>query len=241
MRIGILQADSVLESFQPRHGDYPDMFRRLLSDPLARPGNMPAAPAFLDIDVQAGVYPPAVDCDAYVITGSRHSVYDDLPWIPPLVAFLEEALNARRRVVGICFGHQLLAHFFGGETRAAGVGWCVGVHHAEVVGREPWMEPAAGQLALLSSHKDQVVRLPPGARAFARGGGCPEAGFVLGDMLTFQGHPEFSKPYAEALMDMRQSVLGADTYRAGKASLASPTDSTLVARWMLTFMAGQGG
>jgi GMP synthase-like glutamine amidotransferase len=235
MLIGILQTDSVLERFVSRHGDYPEMFRAVLGDPEARPPGM-APPRFLDVPAQAGRFPAPETCDAYVITGSRHSVYDDLPWIPPLVGFLREALAQRRRVVGICFGHQLLAHFLGGETRPAEVGWCVGVQAADVIAEEPWMVPGADRLALVASHKDQVVRLPEGARPWARGGRCRLAGFVMGDVLTFQGHPEFSKSYAADLMDMREQVLGADTYRDGKASLALPTDERLSARWILNFI-----
>lgn len=238
MLIGILQTDSVLEQFVLRHGDYPDMFRAALTDPDVRPTGT-APPRFLDIDVQRGDYPAPDGCDAYLITGSRHSVYDELPWIPPLVEFLREALALRRRVVGICFGHQLIAHFFGGETRPADGGWCVGVQPAEVIGAESWMIPPAARLALLASHKDQVVRLPAGARAFARSGRCRIAGFVMNDVLTFQGHPEFSKDYAGDLMDMRENVLGADTYREGKASLAAVTDERLAARWMLNFMSAR--
>jgi GMP synthase-like glutamine amidotransferase len=237
--IGILQTDSVLEQFAPRFGEYPDMFRALLADPRARPPDM-EPPEFLDIVVQRGAYPDPASCDAYVITGSRHSVYDDLPWIPPLVEFLRRALAIRRRVVGICFGHQLIAHFFGGETRAADGGWCVGVQPAAITREEPWMTPVAERIALLASHKDQVARLPEGARAFAQGPRCPVAGFVMDDVLTFQGHPEFAKAYASELMDMREQVLGAPTYSAGKASLSVPTDELLVARWMLNFMAQAG-
>jgi GMP synthase-like glutamine amidotransferase len=236
MLIGILQTDRVLEQFAPRHGDYPDMFRAVLADPAARPPGM-EPPEFLDVAVHRGEYPAPGACDGYVITGSRHSVYDDLPWIPPLVAFLREALEQRRRVVGICFGHQLIAHFFGGETRAAEGGWSVGVQSAEILQREPWMTPQAEAVALLASHKDQVARLPPGARAFARGSRCPVAGFVMENVLTFQGHPEFTKAYAADLLDMREQVLGAAVHGAGKASLAEPTDELLIARWMLNFLA----
>jgi GMP synthase-like glutamine amidotransferase len=235
MLIGILQTDSVLEPFASQYGEYPDMFRAVLASPEARPPGM-KAPTFLDVAAQRGEYPEPGACDGYVITGSRHSVYDDLPWIPPLVAFLREAIAQQRRVVGICFGHQLIAHFFGGETRAAESGWCVGVQPAEIVHREPWMTPQAERIALLASHKDQVARLPPGARAFAQGGRCRVAGFVMENVLTFQGHPEFTKAYAADLMDMREQALGTATHRAGKASLAEPTDELLVARWMLNFL-----
>lgn len=239
MRIGILQTDSVLAPFVPAHGDYPDMFRNLLADPAVRPPQQDE-PAFLDIDVQGQHFPDPACCDGYVITGSRHSVYDELPWIPALADFVRQALTRRRRVVGICFGHQLIAHYFGGETRAAEVGWCVGVQPSRVVADAPWMDPPARSLRLLASHKDQVVRLPPGAQRIAVGELCPESGFVLGDALTFQGHPEFTAAYAGDLLDHRQALLGEALYGAGKASLTERTDRQVVARWILNFLAQPG-
>ena len=101
MRIGVLQADSVLEQFQPRHGDYPQMFGELFS--RAADG---AALQFETIDaIGGGPYPDPLRC----VTGSRYSVYEDLPWLPGLVDFVHRALAAGRCLVGICFGHQLIA------------------------------------------------------------------------------------------------------------------------------------
>ena len=240
MRIGILKAGTVHPDVGLRYGDYPDMFHELLVDPAARPAGAPA-PEFLDVDVARERLPDPTACDAYLVTGSRHSVYDDLPWIAPLAEFAARALQQRRRVVGICFGHQLIAHHFGGETRAAPAGWCVGVHRARVVDAAPWMDPPAADFALLVSHRDQVVRLPTGARTFAVADACPVAGFVLGDALAFQGHPEFVSGYAGALMDARRRALGEDVYRAGKASLREHTDGPLVARWIWRFMSQGAG
>lgn len=246
MNIGIIRSDRVLAEFVPQHGDYPDMFRALLTDPRTRSPETPA-PTFVDIDGQAQAFPAPSACDGYVITGSRHSVYDDLPWIAPVAGFVGAALAAGRPVVGICFGHQLIAQYFGGETRAAATGWCVGVQRARVVAREPWMRPAASELRLLASHQDQVVRLPPDARPFAAGHSCPQAGFVLraggarrAEALTFQGHPEFSRGYAAALLASREATLGADVYRAGMASLDEATNADVVATWMLDFLARGG-
>ena len=238
LHIGILQTDSVLTQFQPAHGDYPAMFQRLLGE-RGLIGETPDARelAFSSYDVRIGEYPSHRSCDAYLITGSRHSVYDELPWIAELVGFLRQALAESRKVIGICFGHQLIAHYFGGETRLADAGWCVGVHRAEVISDEPWMLPTGRNFGLLSSHKDQAVRLPPGARPFARTDACPNAGFVLGDqILTFQGHPEFSRDYALDLLNLRQELLGAEVFKQGVASLREETDNQLVARWILNFL-----
>jgi GMP synthase-like glutamine amidotransferase len=242
LHVGILRTDRVLEGLQATHGDYPDMFAALLSDP-ALSEDLPDPPKLMlsAYDVQQGEFPAATACEAYVVTGSRHSVYDDLPWIAALVAFLREALAARRTVVGICFGHQLIAHYFGGETRAADSGWCVGVHRAQVLEQEAWMQPPRPCFNLLSSHRDQAMRLPAAARRFAASAACPNAGFVMeveggGRVLTFQGHPEFSKPYARELMATRRDALGAERLAAGMDSLQEPLDNAVVARWILNFL-----
>jgi GMP synthase-like glutamine amidotransferase len=239
IHIAILRTDSVLDQFQAAHGDYPAMFETALASSAALPPALcdrpPRFTAFATHEGELPVDPQ--EFAAYVITGSRHSVYDDLPWLPPLVEFLRSALAADRKVIGICFGHQLLAHHFGGETARAETGWCVGVHDTQVLQAQPWMEPRATRFGLLSSHRDQVRRLPEGAETFAASVKCPNAGFVLGSqVLTFQGHPEFTKAYAADLMRMRETALGAEVFAAGMASLDNATDETLVARWILNFV-----
>ncbi len=238
-KIGILQADSVREEFQDAFGGYPGMFRSLLSR-AAADASIPVD--FSVFDVEHGSYPGQIDaCDGYVITGSRESVYADLPWISELSDYVRVLHEARKRTVGICFGHQLVAHALGGEARAAAVGWGVGVHRVDIVDEAPWMRPARQAVSLLSSHKDQVVRLPPGARLLGSNDFCPFGAFALGDhFLTFQGHPEFEKGYARALMDFREPLLG-DAYAPGIASLSRRTDQAVVGRWMLNFLLGASG
>ena len=190
---------------------------------------------FATIDTQAGAYPAPGACDAYLITGSRHSVYDEAPWIGALAEFVGQTLDAGSKVVGICFGHQLIAHFFGGLAEPA-PGWAVGVHQSRIVADAPWLDPKMDQFGLLSSHKDQVTRMPEGAELIATNEFCPIAGFTWGDdVLTFQGHPEFRKPYSMALMNMRRELLGEDTYQAGMRSLAEDIHASTVGRWILKF------
>ena len=233
MRIGILQTDRVMERFRGRHGDYPEMFEHVLT---AAADGEPLA--FEAIDCLASAYPEPGSCDAYVITGSRHGVYDGDPWISGLADFVGKALDAGSKVVGICFGHQLIAHFFGGEAGPA-PGWAVGAHESRVVGNAPWLEPQMARFRLLSSHKDQVTRMPQGAELIATNDFCPIAGFTWGEgVLTFQGHPEFRKPYSLDLMNMRRELLGEDTYRAGVASLEEDIHPLPVGRWILNFCRG---
>ena len=233
MRIGILQTDRVMERFRGRHGDYPQMFEAALT--AAADG---APLAFETIDCVQAAYPAPGCCDAYVITGSRQSVYDEDPWIARLAKFVGEALDAGSKVVGICFGHQLIAHFFGGEAGPA-PGWAVGVHESRIVAHAPWLEPEMNRFRLLSSHKDQVTRLPEGAELFATNDFCPIAGFTWGEgVLTLQGHPEFRKAYSRDLMNMRRDLLGEDTYQAGVDSLDEDIHPVAAGRWILNFCAG---
>ena len=234
MRIGILKTDSVRPEFQPQHGDYPAMFRAML---MSGAEDIPLE--IRDYDVQRGEYPARIDeCDAYLITGSRESVYDDQPWIHRLAEFVRQLDAARHKVVGICFGHQLIAHVLGGETRAAAGGWAVGLQQTCVLEPQEWMLPYRERFGLLSSHKDQVVRLPDRARRFASTEFCPNSGFTIGDhILTFQGHPEFSKEYSRALMDFRRELLGEEVYNAGVESLQQSSHQPMIGHWIINFMA----
>src|SRR5690625_7347162 len=74
-----------------------------------------------------GELPPSTtSCDAWVITGSRHGVYDDLPWIAALEDWVVQLWQRRGRRSGGCFGHQVLPQPWGGEggpsSRAGGGG-----------------------------------------------------------------------------------------------------------------------
>ena len=230
LRVVLLQTDNVLEQFQPEFGDYPVMFGNLLEHPSIELSTH---------DVRFDL-PAAGAGDGYVISGSRHSVYDDLPWIKRLATFLDGEIKTGKKVVGICFGHQLLAHFFGGEVRPAATGWEVGVKETEIRERLDWMQPPRAQVNLLSSHKDQVAVLPVGARLSARSGSCPIAGFTIGEnVITFQGHPEFRKAYSRSLIGYRRELLGERVTNAGLDSLNKPTDEPLVSRWILGFLLGR--
>ena len=156
--------------------------------------------------------------------------------------FLEEVLRAGGKVVGICFGHQLMAHFFGGRTEPASQGWAVGVQENRTVARESWMGDGDGpgakdRLNLLASHKDQVTQMPDGAKLIATSDFYPVGGFVIGDrVLTLQGHPEFEKAYSRDLMVMRREMIGEEVFELGVASLDKETDDDMVGHWIINFV-----
>jgi len=228
MIVGILQADSVLPQYQAEHGNYPGMFEHLLSAHNVQCKHY---------NVEAMEYPGIDDCDGYLITGSKKSVYDDEPWIIRLSEFVRELHQRKKPTVGVCFGHQLIAHALGGRTQSAPVGWGVGIHEVQVICKESFLDPFLAQVRLIVSHKDQVTALPDGAQVIATSDFCPVAMFTVGEhMFGMQGHPEFSKSYSAEMMGHRRKILGEEKYAEGTRSLEGSLDADVVTSWIVNFL-----
>lgn len=227
MKVGLLECDHVAEKFRHIGGDYRDMF----------PAFLPKL-GFEFFDVCNGRFPESVmRCDAYICTGSKYSVYDDIDWIHRLKAFVRDIYQARKPFVGVCFGHQMMGEALGGKVRKAAAGWCVGVHSFSVLQQEAWMIPPANEYNLLMLCQDQVQELPPDSRVLARAPDCPAGMFMVGEtMLGIQGHPEFSKEYISAVIQDRAQRIGEAKTRTGLESLGQPTHSALFARWAGNFL-----
>lgn len=227
MKVGLLECDHVAAPFRHIGGDYRDMFPALL------PGLQ-----FELFDVCNGHFPEsALACDAYICTGSKYSVYDDIPWIHQLKEFVREIHQAQRPFVGVCFGHQMMGEALGGKVRRAAAGWCVGVHSFTLLRQERWMAPPESEYNLLMLCQDQVEELPPGSRVLARAADCPVGMFTVGtNMLGIQGHPEFSKGYVGALIQDRVQRIGEEKSRAGLESLSQATHTPAISRWISNFL-----
>lgn len=228
-RLGLLEVDILDADLGADFGSYGQMFARYF-DRLG--GDL----TYRYYQVQAGELPRHMDeCDAYLITGSRAGVYDDLDWLPPLRAWLRDFHAGGARLIGICFGHQLIADALGGRAERSTRGWGVGVRveHLEAAAwPAPFDPPAAHDLRLLYSHRDQVTRLPSGAVTLAGSDFCPHAALAIGATLVgFQGHPEFTRDYLRALMARRREHLGETRYSAALA-----TDEDILGRWLLDFI-----
>jgi GMP synthase-like glutamine amidotransferase len=227
MRIGILQCGEIPEDLAATHGRIGAMMQRLLP---------PGREALLH-DVTTGSMPESpADCDAWLLTGSAAGVYDDLPWIAPLKAFLRAA-RGRAKLVGICFGHQIMAEAFGGRVVKSPKGWGIGLHRYGVAGPAPWMDDAAA-IRVAASHQDQVVEAPPGARISLASEFTPFAGLDYGDAISFQCHPEFTPEFSIALLEARREVHGAAT-AAAIESLRTPDDAARMRGWIGRFLEGR--
>lgn len=235
MILGILKTDEVRPEWVPEFGEYPDMFIALLqqADPSLE---------FRVYDVEHGQYPADIDeVDAYLITGSKSSVYDDKPWIATLMDFVRELDRRRKKLVGICFGHQLVAQALGGKTEKSAKGWGVGLHTHRFTEVPAWHDQKDMNFNILVSHQDQVVSNAADAQVLASSEFCENAVCQVGNhILTFQGHPEFVPGYSREIMEFRRETIGEPVYHKGVASLAVEPQRERVARWILNFLCDQG-
>jgi GMP synthase-like glutamine amidotransferase len=236
MKIGILETGDVNPDLMARHGDYPAMFKRLL-------GAVDPALDFATVSVVAGDMPASPSqADAWLITGSRHGVYDDLPWIDPLKAFLRACVAARVPLVGICFGHQILAEALGGKAVKSDKGWGLGVQDYEVVTRPGWMTHVPDRFAVRALHRDQVIALPPDATVLATSPHCEFAAVAYGDpdapdAVSLQPHPEFGAEFMDELIALRTgTVIPEPLAAAGRATLERPVDSHDWARLIVDYL-----
>ena len=225
-RIAILETGAPPAALAPAHGDYPAMFRALLGEGFETE----------TFDVQAGALPDPDLFDGAIITGSAAGVYEDHPWIPPLLEWIRRA-KGRLRLVGICFGHQAMAQALGGGVEKSHRGWGVGLHRYEVGAGEPWMQPPAAGIAIPVSHQDQVTAPPPGARVVLSSAFTPYAGLAWdGDAVSFQCHPEFSPAYAAALVEGRAGRIPPGVAAEALASLRGPDDRGVLTQWIRRFL-----
>jgi GMP synthase-like glutamine amidotransferase len=192
---------------------------------------------FTEYDLQEGQYPLDLDeCDAYIATGSKASVYDDAPWIHPFVRFTQRLHAAGKPFIGICFGHQMMGHALGGRVAKSPNGWGVGVHAFEIRQSQPWMQPPARTVNLILSCQDQILDLPPDTQVLAGNSHCPAAIIRIGNMLGIQGHPEFTAAYAKELLLLRRERVGPERTGHAIESLVQPLDGPLLAQWVFQFL-----
>ncbi len=239
MKIGILAAGITPDALLSEFGSYADMVVRLFDSAGCHF-------EFEKFDVRDDEFPcSATACDGWVITGSRANVYQNLPWMVRLKQLILEIDRAQRPLVGICFGHQIIAEAFGGRVEKYSGGWGVGLQSYRLLEASGYPDPGAQQFTINAIHQDQVVEKPKSARRLASSEFCQNAVLAYGErMLTLQSHPEFTIDFEQALL---RSISGVSVPPAaaeqGLASLRAAdasSDSLLVARWMSAFLQLQG-
>lgn len=226
MLIGILQTGQSPEMLRDAAGDYPDMFAQL----LAGRGLTFRTYRVEEMDFPADVH----DCEGWLITGSRHGAYEDHPFIPKLEAFIRAVIAAHVPLVGICFGHQIIAQAMGGKVERYPGGWAVGPQDYDFGGEK---------VTLNAWHRDQVTEVPQGAEVVACNDFCENAALVYGeDAFTVQAHPEFRDDFVRGLMATRgKGVVPDDLMAAADARLGPENQSSAIADRIAAFFLKKRG
>lgn len=233
MRIALLETGKLAEEFVRDFGGYPEMFQEWLS-PIIEPHW--SFQSYLVVD---GVFPDRVDDhDAYLITGSRHGVYEDHHWIPKLEAFIRDIALSKAALVGICFGHQIIAQALGGKVEKSVKGWGCGLHDYDLLEPPTWMGQSSARFSIPVSHQDQVVAPPPGAKVLGGNNFCPYGFLQVGEnVLSMQCHPEMTRDFASRLIEWRRgSHIDHALADIGQASLRHESDAGIVAQWVRDFL-----
>lgn len=205
MKIGILQTGRAPDELRPTVGDVNNLFERLLDN---------QGFTFETFPVVDGDFPDGPEaCDGWLITGSKHGAYEDLPWIAPLETLIRDVYRLGRPLVGICFGHQIIAQALGGKVEKFAGGWAVGRQTYDWNGTE---------IALNAWHQDQVIQLPTDATPVASNAHCQNAALVYGNRaFTVQAHPEFDSTFIQGLIDARAGTVPPDLIETAKSNLGA--------------------
>ncbi|MFN3663952.1 type 1 glutamine amidotransferase [Yoonia sp.] len=220
MKIGILQTGHAPDELRPTTGDFADLFQRLLG------GNGFNFVVYNVVDME---FPQAVsDCDGWLITGSKHGAYEDHAFIPPLETLIREIYAADLPLVGICFGHQIIAQALGGKVAKFDGGWAVGRQQYKINGTD---------YALNAWHQDQVITRPDDATVVGSNDFCTNAALVYGNRIfTVQPHPEFDTPVIDGLLKYRGPGNVPDAQLAQvRDDLDKPVDSPRLAAQIAQF------
>ena len=229
--LGIIKADDVDVDLRCQFGDTLGMFERLFESTGFERLELRS------YDAQEYRYPQDLDeCDGYLITGSRFCAFSDTPWIQRMIEFIQMLDRERKKLIGICFGHQCIALALGGTVINAPQGWGMGVQEYRLLLPEELPEVATPTIRLRCSHEDQVERLPSRAKRLLTNEFCENAGMVVEEhILSLQAHPEFGEDFTRHLIENREQELGPN-FESVLASLDNEVDGIPVARSVVRFL-----
>jgi GMP synthase-like glutamine amidotransferase len=231
MKLCILDNDFLDPALEATYIGYGAMFERLLR----------AAGATGQFDIfntLKGQYPDSFEAyDAVLLTGSRADSFSQEPWVLELKQKVECLLQARKKLIGVCFGHQLIALCLGARVGRAPQGWGAGRMQYQWHAPDFVQTQGRTEIALLASHQDQVFDLPQRAQLLASSEFCPVAAFaVQNHVFCVQAHPEFVEDYSAFLLNKRRALLGEEKFSTCIQSLALGHEGAAVARMMVAFI-----
>ena len=161
---------------------------------------------FTSMDVYRGEIPNYDNGDAWFIMGSSASVYDDLDWIVELEQAIKRAVHVEKPLLGICFGHQLIAQAMGGKVEKNSKGWELGSYPMSNIVEHPIFDNIGAGDYFYNSHQDVVTKLPNGFNSLAENEMGNQA-FHYGKWIYgVQFHPEFTHNIMNKYVEVRRNM-----------------------------------
>ncbi len=191
-KIGILQCGDHPEEVAKKHHSHSALFEKMFGGHRL---------LFQTYRVNYSEFPDHIGaCDGYIITGSRHGVYEDHDWIAPLEQMVRDCFAASIPVIGICFGHQLMAQALGGKVEKFAAGWSVG--------KVDYTSRDGKTVTLNAFHQDQVIKAPEDSEPILSSAFCQYAGLSYGKKgMSMQPHPEMDAEFIRDLLDAKGEAL----------------------------------
>ncbi|KAK5688454.1 hypothetical protein LTS10_000432 [Elasticomyces elasticus] len=211
LKIAVLECDEPIGRTKDKYGGYGNVFKALLDsgadliedkDGVKRPE--------LDIRkydvVNAEVYPKLEDIDGVLLTGSKYNAFDNDPWILKLVEFTKQVLAQKRvRLIGVCFGHQIVGRAMDVKVDRSDRGWEVSVTPVQLTEKGKALF-GVKELAIHQMHHDIVYTYPESVEPLGHSPRCDVQGmYTKGRLITVQGHPEFTGDIVEELLENRHA------------------------------------
>jgi GMP synthase (glutamine-hydrolysing) len=198
----LLQLGEAPEPVRLRHGAFPTWYERVWGGPLTIH------------DGRAGGRGPEVrDFAGVIVTGSSASLTEVSPWMEDAAALVVHARDVGVPVLGVCFGHQLLGHAFGGRVVRNPAGWELGSFDVTLTdeGRADWLLEGLPPVARVNLvHQDMVVP-GPGTRVLGSSERTPVQVLAVGEHVRgVQFHPEITGEILRGYIDARRSLLTHD-------------------------------
>ncbi|KAF2143791.1 uncharacterized protein K452DRAFT_268194 [Aplosporella prunicola CBS 121167] len=244
-RIAVLECDTPLDEVVKEYGRYGEIFEKLLkqgADELGQPDVASSKDIQVtkwDVVEKEDEYPELDNVDAVLLTGSKHNSFDDKSWILKLVEFTRKVLAQDRvRLIGVCFGHQIIGRAMDVKVGRSDLGWELAVLPMELTGKGKEIFKQ-GTLNYHQMHRDIVYELPQGVELLGHSTLCNvQSMYAKGRLITVQGHPEFNERIMTVLLSARhdQGIFDDELYEKSMRRAGSAHDGLVITQAFVRFL-----
>lgn len=232
-KLGILLCDDAYPEIQEKHGAHEVSFIKMFE-------SIGYAPQQYAIwNCHYGELPSAVnEADIWLVSGSKWSAYDDYAWIGALKDFIRQIDLSDKKLLGICFGHQIVHEALGGKVQKCDQGWGLGAYPIKMKKSFCSLDENE-EIRILAMHQDQVFHLAHGFEVIASCDFCPNAVTTKQNkILTIQAHPEFYGELFSMICERIRPKAGDDMVNIAIANSNLPNDSQRIRMVIKDFLFG---